>query len=769
MYNITILAIAYIYFSSIGAISIFFMLLIPYTALQYGYYINEIKKRGTSNIFLTADKPIIYFLIIALGIILASRWGILYTPSIKTYILLIILAICAYIWFLSHRIRRENELDNTKEISDIRERIILVLIIVGAIAIRIIALKNENIGVDPLFHLKSAKEILNLQPITYTRSLLYTYIIAAFQFFFGTSIKTTLYFNIFIQIGGYYIFYKIFKSFFSTRIALITIFLLAVSPFSIWMSQMIRMYNLFQILFILLTFQVYKLITKNINLLQIIHKKVSRNFIKCAVITLFLFIVTFHTHPLALSLGPPVTILIGLKAIIEIGSEIKTSKLSNLILRSKNILYIIVLLSLGLILNKLLNNIFSNVINIEFAELPHSLNNYYDIIIRELPKLLTIFFLAITIGYSAYSSKQKKILIYLQVVFYGILLQSIFIFTAIAPRYIFHILPILFLLVAVGIDAFLRYIFRAFLETFNWNIGKKQMAHMLISVLLIVSIVNFQGLKEVYAWKGTGENPIHEFTYPFQQIPKVINLEAEDYLLSLNEGLWETIQEKSKYIVNISTINKTVLRSKEEAVNAFFNAIVEGTKGYYSTDIFRHELWGCSDYSEPCIIRKFVNDAFFSPQEYRIGNIILYRWERNAPIEKISNYNTSSKNLDGYNFFDYFNLMKINKNNISISEDFINIDLEIKPLIQNKKKGFLILNPYVTGVDDSNNQIGLSLDKKLLLIPRKENDEIYKYSLFFDASKNNITNIDKIYVNMIYYDTTKETRLEFTQTQFRIY
>ena len=137
---------------------------------------------------------------------------------------------------------------------------ILAVIILLAVLLRTSGLGALDFGADEILHVYAAKEIMEGRPpilpsgVTYERALPYTRLLATIGNLFGLTEWTARLPSVFLGVLTVIVVYVMGRAWYSKTVGLTAAFLIALAPSAIAFSQEVRMYAAFQLLYLLTIF-----------------------------------------------------------------------------------------------------------------------------------------------------------------------------------------------------------------------------------------------------------------------------------------------------------------------------------------------------------------------------------------------------------------------------------------------------------------------------------------------------------------------------------
>ncbi|MBU0712510.1 hypothetical protein KJ762_07600 [bacterium] len=707
--------------------------------------------QGTS-FWLISIFPILLFLLFAF-----SRWW-LFLPALSTPLLFLPLF---FLFFVGLKYYRFPANDRSAKPRAFYYWIFFAVFFLLAAYLRFKYLPQQRIGVDALYHLKGAEQILNGDPLTYARAFLYTYLLAFFQSIFGADISLAIVFNVVLNLITLFVFFLITKKWFNTTVAVIAVFLFSISPEMIWSSYMIRMYGLFQLFFLMTIFLADRLLTKNLNLESFISGIFIRKN-KYIIILFLLFAgISYHLHLLTLTFVLPVVFLSFSIALYRLILAIQNGAILSYLRTDRYFfLMLLVVFTFG-IYYFFQRGSLSTSLNFQFNPLPHHSRNYYSYLVEQFNPFLTTFFLAFAAAHSLALKKDRWTLLFVQFLVYGILFQFLFMIQRyFTPRYIYHILPLFHLLLAFGMYVFWQYsIYPIFCRFFSSGWYKHFFfGSFTLILLLIIPYHQFRVLSE---WDGVGENPIYEISYPYDLLEEIVEIKPDDYLIEMNEGLWKEWQEQSEHIVNILPYQDGRALSDQDIALKLFEVLQKSEHGFYLTDIYRHKKWSCeSDSSLPCFLRSFINEVFYSPDNYRVDNLMLFEWSIIQPYlpEKHDIPPKDSPYHQG--FQDLFLIRMLSQKDFEVFDHSLKATVHLTPLSSNKNGGFLVLEPSMKNKQNQHFQLS---GKVLYVPPGKDRTFSYFYPLWFVFDQPTSLEPATFSVDMFFYDLIDQKKYHLTK------
>ena len=372
-----------------------------------------------------------------------------------------------------------------------RRNSILAIILVAGFLIRVLSLSEANFGSDELFHVYAALSIINSgEPILpsgfyYSRSLMFTELVAISANIFGMSEFSARIPSVIFGVLTIFLVYLVTKRLFNENGALFAAFLTAFAVIEVVFSRETRMYSMFQFTNLAFLFSFFILITTKA---QENNKRWKYFFIefkniKCAVNYFALIACVFFAY---------ISIKLQILFLISFAAAILFAYFYFYLLLDKLRKELLVLGIAGIVVLLLLFS-FSDLFKgyLEFATKPLSwaegnasnIKYYRDYLTENFPFLFGLLPISMVFLYP----KKKKEIAFLAVCFFIPLIIHSFLPTK-ADRYIYYILPILFIVQGVIISIVCKHLFQSIKERLSGNNNGMSYA---VSIMVLVGSLFF--------------------------------------------------------------------------------------------------------------------------------------------------------------------------------------------------------------------------------------------------------------------------------------
>ena len=349
--------------------------------------------------------------------------------------------------------------------------ILLGGILLFAFALRAVNLGGPDFGIDEILHVYAASSLLEenrpLVPsgIEYTRGLPFTKLVALVGGFWGINEKTARIPSLVFGLLTVLFVFHMGRSWYSNSVGLIAAFLIAVGVEEVFFSRYVRMYAMFQFLYLIVIYTLFEAMErpptffiKNGSVVKIMDwfKKIELSPILLITSGILCFFITFHIHALMAPamLGPVFYVMSMAMFALFIMNMPRGRKIKYVGLVSG-----VLLITIGIMLfrpdavQKFLGAGYTapywaqeNVGNWRY---------YRDVLALRYPIILG------TIGLTSIYALVKfpKITFYLITCVVAPIIVHSFFFSWKSHRYIFHLMPLIFLLFAAGISSLISYLY----------------------------------------------------------------------------------------------------------------------------------------------------------------------------------------------------------------------------------------------------------------------------------------------------------------------
>lgn len=347
----------------------------------------------------------------------------------------------------------------------------IVLLCIAAI-LRFSHLGDEDFGLDEILHVYAAEQLLQGNPpvlpsgYVYSRSASYSYLVALAGFLGKFDEFTLRVPSVVFGILVVLLVYGITTRWFSASAGLAAAFLTTFSPIEIAFSREVRMYTLFQLLFLLILFFFYEgfetyspTIAKKTRFPQIRKWVVAFNirplFLLVAGIT---FLLAWDVHTLVQpGISGPIAYVLVMAGIALVINKLEAP------IRQKYIASSVVIILGGVAVSALFPEKLSKLMAITqlvpdwYQERADNWSYYRWILLDEYP----IVFGSLTMFLIVCLVKNPKVGLFLSVSFLvPVILHSV-IFPLKSYRYIFHVLPLMYIAAGVGFSECLSFLWSA--------------------------------------------------------------------------------------------------------------------------------------------------------------------------------------------------------------------------------------------------------------------------------------------------------------------
>ena len=365
---------------------------------------------------------------------------------------------------------------------------LLGIIVIGGLTLRLCNLDGPSFIGDELFHVFAAEKILEgkgpLLPsgYLYSRSLLFTYLVAFSTFLgsfneFSARLPAALIGTLTI-IAVFYI----GRRWYSTSAGLIAALLTSLTPLEIFLSRQVRFYTAFQLLYILFLFILFHSLDSQPINSRLLGKRICKYFNKiqlCPFLLMasaILFALSYHLQSLSIVglVGPAFYVLI----LAFLAPFIK-----KMLLPRKKKFYIlgtlIIVAGIVAILTPSTIEKFTEVNTHIPSWAQKSWHYYHDRLVADYPIVFGSFLIMALIALI----KNPKATLYLVTCFaVPIAVQSLF-FELKHIRYIFHLIPIMYIVSGAGISIALKRLYKQLSKLIAANV---KIPHPQISAAFLI-------------------------------------------------------------------------------------------------------------------------------------------------------------------------------------------------------------------------------------------------------------------------------------------
>ncbi|MCW1930180.1 MAG: hypothetical protein KIH62_002580 [Candidatus Kerfeldbacteria bacterium] len=603
-------------------------------------------------------------------------------------------------------------------------------IVVLAVSIRVWVLPIGVLPVDSFYHFLAAQQMLHGSFPEYSRGIVYTALLAISQGIFGQSTTVGMVMNLCINIVTLFVCTWIVKKYFSQSIALMVALFLALSPWSIIMSHYVRMYDLLQLLIVVLLFAVYRLFSSP----PIYSERFRvRAYLAACAACIAIFSLSVSVHSLTLGYVP---ILGGMLLVRVVYICIKNLRQghASLALRDPSVILFllfvcvscVVLVSMPHLLGQLRN---AFTFNIDIQALIVEERGYYQFLTNQLPQPAFFYGIGLAIAVACVYAFSSSRYAYVVGVAAFSAIELWFFDRYFSPRYGYHVLPLITVCFAIGVWVYAR-----IATTVTQRLFSRMKPHTVFFVwcsMFTLACIPYGHLRELLHAQSSGEDQIYELYYPYAEALRTITVQPDDGLFSYNVGIWNVMQNTSDNIHAVYMQDEDGnLKDRKEVATSFFTDLSTYPHAWFLADEYRQKRWDCTLPEMPdCVVREFVNEAWTLEPERSVDNLMLYEWNL-IPVRGKQHLNDDKfNNFDGGSVID--NLAWLRSTKVFVDNDHeITGEMNIRSLMQNTKGVFVVLHPTIRLSDKQKTPLNTVV---LFVPPRTDSAQQLAYQFSYTA------------------------------------
>ena len=353
-----------------------------------------------------------------------------------------------------------------------------------ALGLRVINLGGPDFGIDEILHIYAAKGLIEegtpMLPgdILYSRALTYTKLVAIVGELWGLNEWTARLPSVFFGLLTVWLTFLIGRYWYSNGVGLTAAFLVAVIPVEIIFSRSVRMYSMFQLFFLAIIFlffygfesnetkeQESKIPKKSLNVWTLLE---VRPFVLLLAAVLILFIQEIHILILPAMIGPLAYIFVMALGALGIGRLSYGCKVKY---GASVILIVLTAISVYVFNQELYETYLYRAQFVPDWARDENVENwlyYRDSLALRYPIVFGTFLFGGLLGLA----RRPKLTMYLILCFIAPLLLSSLLFSWKAYRYIFHLLPLLFILFSIGFCELIVNVYRLLVEEYEIEVNQ---------------------------------------------------------------------------------------------------------------------------------------------------------------------------------------------------------------------------------------------------------------------------------------------------------